>query len=148
MLIYVGVFLMHGDPLVMMLGIGLFAFIYQAIILTEENYLRDKFGAGYEAYCRDVPRWVPRFSLFSKAVDGMSFNFRKVIIKDYSTIATSLIAVILVEFYEEVAEMAALPNTGNLPHIIILGGLLLSVGLVAGAIRIAKKRKWIADPAV
>ncbi len=148
MLIYIGVFLMHGDPLVMTLGICLFAFIYQAIILTEENYLRDKFCAGFEAYCRDVPRWVPRFSLLPKAVEGMTFNFRKVIIKDYSTIATSLIAIILVEGYGEVATLSAMPKGAELNYLIFFVGLLLSVGLVAGAIRIAKKRKWIVDTMV
>lgn len=146
MLIYVGVFLMHGNPLVMALGVGLFAFIYQSIVLTEENYLRNKFGLGYDAYCRDVPRWIPRLSKFSGAVEGMTFNFPKVIIKDYSTIATSLITVILVECYEEIAELVQFPKTAdNADYILFLGALILSVGLMAGGVRIAKKRRWIVD---
>jgi protein-S-isoprenylcysteine O-methyltransferase Ste14 len=27
---------------------------------NEEPYLRKTFGAAYEAYCRSVPRWLPR----------------------------------------------------------------------------------------
>ena len=27
---------------------------------NEEPYLRKTFGAAYEAYCRSVPRWIPR----------------------------------------------------------------------------------------
>lgn len=30
------------------------------ILLYEEPALRKKFGAAYEAYCRSVPRWIPR----------------------------------------------------------------------------------------
>lgn len=30
------------------------------VVLYEERTLRKKFGAAYEQYCRDVPRWLPR----------------------------------------------------------------------------------------
>jgi protein-S-isoprenylcysteine O-methyltransferase Ste14 len=30
------------------------------VVLYEEPTLRSRFGAEYEAYCRDVPRWLPR----------------------------------------------------------------------------------------
>jgi protein-S-isoprenylcysteine O-methyltransferase Ste14 len=30
------------------------------VIIFEEPILRNKFGAEYEAYCRQVPRWIPR----------------------------------------------------------------------------------------
>jgi protein-S-isoprenylcysteine O-methyltransferase Ste14 len=32
------------------------------VTLYEEPHLRKTFGAAYEAYCRSVPRWIPRFS--------------------------------------------------------------------------------------
>jgi protein-S-isoprenylcysteine O-methyltransferase Ste14 len=32
-----------------------------AIVVLEERELRDRFGEEYEAYCRRVPRFVPRF---------------------------------------------------------------------------------------
>jgi protein-S-isoprenylcysteine O-methyltransferase Ste14 len=31
------------------------------VVLYEEPTLRRKFGASYEQYCREVPRWIPRF---------------------------------------------------------------------------------------
>ena len=36
-------------------GAALFVMVY------EEPLLRNKFGAGYEAYRKQVPRWIPRF---------------------------------------------------------------------------------------
>ena len=30
------------------------------VVRVEEPELRERFGESYEAYCRDVPRWVPR----------------------------------------------------------------------------------------
>jgi len=35
-------------------------FVY--VRFDEEPALRKRFGAAYEAYCRDVPRWIPRLS--------------------------------------------------------------------------------------
>lgn len=31
-----------------------------AVVLLEERELRDRFGTGYDDYCRRVPRWLPR----------------------------------------------------------------------------------------
>lgn len=32
-----------------------------ALLHTEEPELRERFGEAYDAYCRRVPRWIPRF---------------------------------------------------------------------------------------
>jgi protein-S-isoprenylcysteine O-methyltransferase Ste14 len=36
------------------------------IIAFEEPVLRTMFGKDYEAYCREVRRWIPRFKPFDK----------------------------------------------------------------------------------
>ena len=38
----------------------LYALQYGPIVLWEEQQLAERFGAHYAAYCRRVPRWVPR----------------------------------------------------------------------------------------
>jgi len=43
------------------LAIAFFAGTILFVLLYEEPTLRRKFGAEYEAYCRRVPRWIPRF---------------------------------------------------------------------------------------
>jgi len=42
--------------------VALFARFY------EEPVLRKKFGADYEEYCRNVPRWMPRLRAWSQPV--------------------------------------------------------------------------------
>jgi protein-S-isoprenylcysteine O-methyltransferase Ste14 len=146
MLIYIGVFVLHGNPYVMVLGTLSFAFIYQCIVYAEENFLRNKFGAGYDAYCRDTPRWLPRFSKFRTATQGMHFNFRKVIIKDYSTMATSILALTVVEGYEQVDAYVQSPATyDNTGYVVFLVAVVLCCGLMAGAVRVMKKRQWLVE---
>ncbi len=135
--IYAGVFLMHGNPLVVILGIGLYLFIYQSIIYAEETYLLQKFGDAYHEYCRDVPRWIPRLSHFREATTGMEFNLQRVIIKDYTTIATTIIALAITEGYEYLA----LPNvSGDTTYITFLAAFILASGLFAAMVRFYKKR--------
>ena len=42
-------------------AIGFFAGASLFVLLVEEPSLKRKFGEEYEAYRRNVPRWVPRF---------------------------------------------------------------------------------------
>lgn len=42
--------------------LGFFAFV----LLYEEPTLRSKFGAEYEEYCANVPRWIPRLKPWSR----------------------------------------------------------------------------------
>ena len=38
-----------------------FVFVHSFVTLYEEPTLKRKFGAGYEEYLENVPRWIPRF---------------------------------------------------------------------------------------
>lgn len=57
-----GLVTISGAWFLVLVFVLLFAFQYHFIVQWEEANLRAKFGAEYEAYCRQVPRWVPRFS--------------------------------------------------------------------------------------
>lgn len=137
MLIYIGVFLMHGNLMVIALGITLFAFIYQCIIYAEETFLANKFGKQYAAYCADVPRWGITFGRFKTATQGMKFDFKKVIVKDYTTMATTIIMLALTESYEYL-------GTGNWqehrPYLIGLGAVIVACGIWTLTVRYFKKR--------
>jgi hypothetical protein len=49
---------------VVVVGVAVFVVFY------EEPTLRRKFGAEYEVYCRNVPRWIPRLDPWSPQVPG------------------------------------------------------------------------------
>lgn len=83
-LILYGLLMMHGNPLVLLIGGLFFLIAYHAIVATEEQYLHTKFGKQYEIYCSEVPRWGFRMDRI-KLLQFRSFNWKKVIYKDYST---------------------------------------------------------------
>ena len=62
-----------------------YMFVCVAIVAAEESYLRDRFGGDFDAYCRDVPRWLPRLSGIRSTLADHSFNWRRVVIKEYGT---------------------------------------------------------------
>ena len=42
-------------------ALGYWAWLTVFVILREESDLRQAFGSGFDAYCKNVPRWIPRF---------------------------------------------------------------------------------------
>lgn len=142
LLIYAGVFLMHGDILVMVLGGAVFLFAYYCIVFAEEAYLEQKFGAGYEAYCRDVPRWIPKFLRFTEATQGMTFNFKRVIIKDYTTIFATAIMLTLTEGYEVLGRSDPFSHPIRL---VFLASIIVASGLMVAIISRLKKKRLLID---
>jgi protein-S-isoprenylcysteine O-methyltransferase Ste14 len=66
-----------------LVGIPLSLGMHRAIVAAEENFLRTKFGAQFDAYCARVPRWVPRLAGLAKTISGMQFDWRRVVMKEY-----------------------------------------------------------------
>ncbi len=65
--------------------VPLFTFIYIAIVAAEESFLRGKFGAAFDRYCHDVPRWAVRVRGLGATLSSMEFNWKRVIVKEYGT---------------------------------------------------------------
>ncbi len=103
-LVSTGIFSHCRNPLyvgniLMLLGVGilansliyvgiimpLFLFIYQAIVLAEENFLRGKFGADFDAYCAKVNRWIPSLKGIRATFSSMEFNWKRWVLKEYTT---------------------------------------------------------------
>ncbi|NQX92455.1 MAG: phospholipid methyltransferase, partial [Flavobacteriales bacterium] len=74
----------------------LFFFFYEAIIRAEENYLRGRFGQGYEDYCKDVHRWFFKIKGLGTTLKSMTFNWYRVMVKEYNTSYIWLTGVVLV----------------------------------------------------
>ncbi|HZN04536.1 MAG TPA: isoprenylcysteine carboxylmethyltransferase family protein [Candidatus Polarisedimenticolia bacterium] len=114
LLILTGLFVVHGSPWCLVPGILFFAGAYLAITLAEEDYLRGRFGAAYDEYVRRVPRFLPRLQGLRETLAGASFDWPKVIRKEYgATFAWfSLLMVILLREAWQREGAAALHATG------------------------------------
>lgn len=76
-----------------------YALMYQAITLAEEAYLREKFGAAFGAYCRDVPRWWPRLRGLKDTLAQTRFNWPRVLVKAYSEPLGWTLPIVLIGLY-------------------------------------------------
>ena len=77
------------------LGIPFFVLAYMAIIKAEENYLSGKFGEEYREYCKKVNSLIPGLSGIGTTLKSMTFNWRRLLVKEYGTTYAWIIVMIL-----------------------------------------------------
>lgn len=99
-LVLFGLFIIHNNPWVYAIGVPFFVIGYAAIVAAEEAYLREKFGAAYDAYARDVPRWFPKLGGLGQSLEGMHFNWKRVVSKEYGSTFAWTAGAILLMVYE------------------------------------------------
>lgn len=120
-LVTTGIFSHCRNPLyvgniLMLLGVGilansliyvaiimpLFLFIYQAIVLAEEHFLRGKFGTAFDDYCARVNRWIPSLKDIKTTFSSMEFNWKRWVLKEYTTqfIWLAGIALLIIQLYQ------------------------------------------------
>jgi protein-S-isoprenylcysteine O-methyltransferase Ste14 len=142
-LILVGLGIASNSLLFMAVFTPLFLFFWQAIVLAEENYLRDKFGEQYDQYCRRVSRWGLNLKGMGHTLNSMQFKWKRVIIREYNSTyiwMTGAVLIVMKHFYfhEERFDFDK-----NLPVFIsILVGLLM---LYFIARYLKKSRKLVSD---
>jgi protein-S-isoprenylcysteine O-methyltransferase Ste14 len=95
-LILLGVGVASNSVIFMALAIPLFIFAYAAIIAAEEDFLRRKFGAEFDAYCQKVNRLVPRLTGLRQTLKGMQFNWRRLVTVEYGSAYIWMAAIVLV----------------------------------------------------
>ena len=84
-LMLLGVGILANSLLYLVVVIPIFLFIYHAIVLAEENFLRQQFGPGFDQYCQRVKRWLPSLKGIGKTFGSMQFNWRRWILKEHTT---------------------------------------------------------------
>lgn len=84
-LVLFGLFLIWNAPLLYLVAVPFTLVGYRGIVAAEEAYLREKFGRAYEDYCRTTNRWIPDLRRFRSAVDGIPFNWKRVLLKEYGS---------------------------------------------------------------
>jgi protein-S-isoprenylcysteine O-methyltransferase Ste14 len=131
-LIYIGLFIMHGHPVTMAVGIVSFLFAYQCIVLAEEHFLRGKFGPGFDDYCADVPRWLPRLGRLKSATEGMRFNFQRTVFYEYTAVANGVMLLTATWAYDEWNKAGADHRAILVRVAWVVGISIVVVGLIAG----------------
>ena len=111
-LLVLGCALIINAPEFYLVALPLTALAYGSIIAAEEAYLRDKFGGEFDAYCRRVNRILPRLSGFRQSTEGMRFNWRRLIVKEYNTIFGAIAAVAALSIWDDyrIVGESALPT--------------------------------------
>ena len=142
-LILIGLFLIHGNPWVIGAGSLFFLSGYAAIVAAEEHYLAGKFGAAYEGYVRDVPRWLPRLQGLRGTMAGMRFNWRRLVSKEYGSMLMWMGGAILLLVQETLAYHSWHERESRLRLLATALGLLF-VGW--GAARFLKKTGRLRNP--
>lgn len=134
-LMLLGVGILDNSLVYVAIVIPVFLFIYQAIVLSEEHFLRGNFGSGYDEYCKKVNRWVPDPRGIGKTFGSMQFKWKRWILKEHTTqfIWLAGIVLILLLRYPELTHHES--RLRNILLITILSGLLLSYILI----RVLKK---------
>jgi protein-S-isoprenylcysteine O-methyltransferase Ste14 len=96
----VGFCLIYNSVLCYVVGIPFFAFAYLAIIAAEEQYLGQRFGDEYADYCRRVPRLFPAFPGLGKTLEGMEFDWHRLIRKEYGSTYAGICAILVLLVWE------------------------------------------------
>lgn len=132
----VGFCLIHDSALCYLVGIPFFAFAYLAIVAAEEEYLHGKFGAEYEAYCRRVPRFIPSFSGLGATLGGMSFDWKRLVRKEYGSTFAGLSLILALLIGDEYRLHGPDSARGLLPGVLSVWAVLVCGYLTA---RVLKK---------
>jgi protein-S-isoprenylcysteine O-methyltransferase Ste14 len=134
-LMLAGVGVLSNSLLYVVIMIPFFLFVYQAIVLAEENFLRNKFGEQFNNYCARVNRWFPDLKGIGNTFSGMRFNWKRYIAKEHTTTFIWLCGIILLLlfYYPQLTHYDA--HLRNTLLIVILSFLLVIYILI----RVVKK---------
>lgn len=139
-LMLLGVGILANSAIYVGIVIPFFLFIYQAIVLAEENFLRNKFGADFDEYCSQVNRWMIDFAGISHTIRGMQFNYKRWILKEYNTLFIWLVGITTVLLFKYPVFVS-----NRYIKIYIFGITVVALGFVYGYVRYLKKSGKMTD---
>lgn len=119
-----GLAILSNSLIFLVIMFPFFVFIYQSIIIAEEDFLYKKFGQEYLEYKKRVPRWLPNLKGIIRTFQSMNFNFKRVLLKEYTTTFIALLAatLLIMKLYYYFYSSTFI---SSLPYFIILIALLI-----------------------
>jgi protein-S-isoprenylcysteine O-methyltransferase Ste14 len=127
----VGFCLIHNSLAGYLVAIPFFAFAYLAIVAAEEDYLGRRFGAEFDAYCRRVPRFLPRLAGLGETMAGMRFDFRRLVRKEYGSTFAGSTCILALLLWDEYARSGAGAARHLLPVVLAIWAPLVAGYLTA-----------------
>ena len=139
-LILAGLGIASNSLIFLAVFLPIFLFFYQAIVMAEEDFLRNKFGKEYFKYCMKVNRWIPDLRGIGKTIRSMTFKWKRVVIREYNSTyiwMTGAVLIIMKHFYIHEEQFDFSPN------IIVFVTLLIALLFLYLFARYLKKSKTL-----
>ena len=130
--IFSGVLIVYSNLIALLLFDFFLIIQYYFIILSEENFLLNKYRKIYEHYCMKVSKIFPNFKNYQKP--DHKFNFKKALFKEKSSILNLLIMFIIVFAFKERILLGRIDN----PFIYIVPACIFILAYII--IKLQKKR--------
>lgn len=139
-MVLLGLSIVHGAPVFIALCIAFYGLAYWAIVAAEENFLFNKFGDQYRAYCSTVNRFIPNFAGLRATMNGMEYDWQRVLRKEYGSTFTWVLAVIALMIYERLAHFPLEQMRGQ---VTVLAALVAPLLVAYVVVRVLKKKKLL-----
>ena len=131
-----GLLILLGSLPQFLVGMAFFLIAYFSIVKAEELYLMEKFGDEYLQYMRRVPRFRLRLSGLRHSLQGMQFDWRKVLRKEYgTTFGLALAALVIMTWRVNASYRPIGPE--DYP-VLFIALILLAAGFIS--VRVLKKK--------
>lgn len=105
---------------------------YYFIILSEENFLRQKYGDSFTDYCASINRIIPKFRTYQKP--ALPFDGRKVFFKENDSVFNMLMVFVIILAFREKVIANSIPHA---TYLIVAAAVLIGVYAI---IKVFKKR--------
>lgn len=121
-----GLAILSNSLIYLTIFIPVFLLIYQAIVLAEENFLRNQFGVDYDNYCHRTHRWIIRFSGIKNTFRSMAFRWQRPVAKELAALyiwMSGIVLILLLKYPEITGDNTLLRNqllTGILPTLLLI----------------------------
>lgn len=141
-LLLVGLMMIWNSPwgylLAATLATGLFC-----MARAEEVFLRRKFGAAFDDYCARVPRFIPNLRGIRHTLAGFSFDWKRVVRKEYGTTFSWTTTAVLLMLLERLSWDGL---RGAAPAMARLAGVWLVLAALWATARWMKKTRRLVSP--
>jgi protein-S-isoprenylcysteine O-methyltransferase Ste14 len=103
-LLLLGFSIFANSLLFLLIFFPVFCLFYLAIIKAEENFLFGKFGEAFNQYRKETNALFPNILRLNSALKGHTFDFKRVIFKEYNSLFIYMGAIIALLKYQNQME--------------------------------------------